>query len=142
MSTARRALWVTALLVTLAGLFGMHGLDNHGVSGIESMTHGAGAGPASDTVAHGDVDMSRLAPATLSAAHATSIGLGQHGMDVGAAGMCMAILALALLALLRWLRISQATRVLCAVPRPGRAPACRGRDPDPLCLINLSIQRC
>ena len=38
-TTVRHALWLGGLLVILGGLFGMHGLDNHGSAGMDTVAH-------------------------------------------------------------------------------------------------------
>lgn len=47
-STVRHALWLGGLLVVLGGLFGMHGMDNHGGAGMDTMSHTATAAPVDD----------------------------------------------------------------------------------------------
>jgi Family of unknown function (DUF6153) len=140
-TTAQRAVWRGALGVVLAGLFGMHGLDSHGMPGIEA-THAAMAVPEMAGAGGNEV---LSAPA---AVHDGDSGarrdhhLGASGDGHGHGLTCMAILAIALLVLLRGLRGRSARRVLWMLTRPVRAPAFMGRDPDPPSLIALSIQRC
>lgn len=102
-TTTGPALWLGALLVTLAGLFGRHGLDSHGVGDVVT---------------------------------------GHGGMADGVAGGSMAVLAVALIALVRRLGNARG-RPLCRVlARPARAPDTHVRDPDPPTPITPSIQRC
>ena len=134
------------MLVVLGGIFGMHGLDNHGGAGVEPVAHadtdapgqGAGAGHAAMTA----TAQAASAVATVAAASHLTDASGHTGMDASATGMCMAVLALSLLALVLRLYARRAPPLLWLVARPVRAPLFRGRDPDPPSLFRLSIQRC
>ncbi len=138
----RRAVWLGALGIVLAGLFGMHGLDNHGMPGM-SATHTMMAGPQESVSGGHEAMSSRAAPVAGSSTTAGTVTSSGHpAIDIGMEITCMAILALALLALLRRLRGRISRRVLWMLTRPVRVPAFLGRDPDPPSLIALSIQRC
>ena len=140
-NTARRAVWLGALGIVLAGLFGMHGLDSHGMPGMGA-AHAAMAGPEMAVPGGHEVMSSSAAHEEGSATTAVPVTSGHPAMDVGMELTCMAILAVALLVLLRQLRGRRARLVLWMLSRPVRAPAFMGRDPDPPSLIALSIQRC
>jgi hypothetical protein len=126
--------------IVLAGLFGMHGLDSHGMPGMEA-THAAMAGLEMAAPGGHEV-MSSAAHEEGSAATAVIVTSGHPSMGLGMGLMCLAILAVALLVLLRQLRGRRTRLLLWLLARPLRAPAFRGRDPDPPSLIALSIQRC
>ncbi|MGZ4436680.1 MAG: DUF6153 family protein [Nocardioidaceae bacterium] len=144
---ARPALWAAALFVVLAGLFGMHGLGDHGMPGMAqapasgSMAHPAGPHRMTD---HPDQPMvGAHANVMVRPAHDAMPSLGPVGLHghSGMAGMCLALLTGGLLALL--LHRGRAVRVLAEEPRrslTARHP--RSRDPDPPCLASLSILRC
>ena len=148
-SPLRHALWLAGLLVTLAGLFGMHGLDNHGGAGMDTVAHAGMAVPAHGAAsghsaltgnAHGPAGAVVAAEAVLGAVTEAS---GHAGMDMGATGMCMAVLVLLLIALILRLYASRVRPLLWRLAdRPERSPLARGRDPDPPSLLRLSIQRC
>lgn len=139
-TVVRRTLWLGGLFVVLGGIFGMHGLDNHGTGpSVDSAVHAA----VSDTagaVGHGHVmdTAHRASPAAIAAAAAT----GGIGMDMGAVGMCVAVLGLGLIALLLRLWASCRRPLMRLMARPVHASGVRGRDRDPPSLIHLSIQRC
>jgi len=144
---ARPALWAGALFVVLAGLFGMHGLGDHGMPGMaqapasEPMTYPGGPDRMTDP-ADRPVGGANSAVAVMPAAGAMP-SLARAGLDghAGMAGMCLALLTGGLLALL--LLRGRAVRVLAEEPRrrvKTRRP--RSRDPDPPCLLSLSILRC
>lgn len=141
-STLRHALWIGGLFVILGGLFGMHGLDNHGGAGMETIAHDILASPAANNAAAGPeatTDAVHEAAAVMTVVTDTS----RHAaMEMGAAGMCVAVLVLALLALLLRLHNGHIRPLLCLSVRPAQAQVVRGRDPDPPSLIRLSIQRC
>lgn len=138
-STVRHAFWVGGLLVVLGGLFGMHGLDNHGGGAdVDRVVQATMTGTAAVT-SHGRM-IDTAHKAALATAAVTS-ATGHDGMDMGMAGMCMAVLVLSLIAVLR-LRASRLRPPLWLVARAPRALGFRGRDPDPPSLIQLSIQRC
>ena len=149
----RHALWLSGLLVVLGGLFGMHGLDHHGGDHggavIESVSHaavtvpahGAGSGHEAMTgAAHAATSV--VVVSTAAAVGAMTDSTGHTGMDLGATGMCMAVLVLSLLLLILRLYASRIPPLLWLVARTIRSPLVRGRDPDPPSLFRLSIQRC
>jgi len=86
--------------------------------------------------------MTETAPEAALVTVAATGATGHSGMDMGVAGMCMAILMLGLIALLLRIRANRLQPPLWLVARPARAPGARGRDPDTPSLIQLSIQRC
>jgi uncharacterized protein DUF6153 len=152
-SPVRHALWLTGLLVVLSGLFGMHGLDNHGGEHggavMESVTRSAVTVPAHSAASgHEAMTGAARAATTVASASAAALGgavtdaTGHTGMDMGAAGMCMAVLVLSLLLLILSLYASRVPPLLWLVARAVRSPVVRGRDPDPPSLFRLSIQRC
>ena len=142
-TTARRALWLGGLLVILGGMFGMHGLDTHGVAGMDSHAHSAvSVVVAAPADAGHDGSSPAADPAQPVLAGLGDATTGHPAMDAGVAGACMAILAVALSLLLRLLRSGRVRPLPWVSARPARAPAVTGRDPDPPSLIRLSIQRC
>lgn len=146
-TTERRALRFTGLLILLAGIFGMHGLSSHaGGMGPElhQMSSAAVASAAvaptpgvQDVVSAGARD---VADSTL-AVSAALVQVPPVG-DMGSTAMCMAVLALALTMLLRFLGDVFALRPYRWATRLTQVPMSPGRDPDPPPLIVLSIQRC
>lgn len=135
--------------MVLAGLFGMHGLDSHGAAGTETVPQAVMAKMSMSP------SLSDLNDAVnLVAADAGSVlGLAQRppevvsawppmGMDMNMAMTCVAILAVALIALLRCLLTSRAAPVLGLMKRQSVPSVRPGRDADPPSLIDLSIQRC
>ena len=134
------------LLIVVAGLFGMHGLASHGVQGMDglpgmtltsqSMASSVlgldSAGVGADGQAAFTIDRPESPRASDS---------GHGGMDMSLGMMCVAILGVALLALLRFLRperifsIFRTRRGTRVISRPGWRRA-------PPSLIALSIQRC
>ena len=140
---ARRAVWLGGVLVTLAGLLGMHGLGGHGTgTGLTPTTHSSVVShPSAEPIASVATVASSLTH--LAAPHDPAGGTGMDmGMDMGGAAMCLAVLALTLLALVGLLRSTGVTRLVLLASRPARAPAVRGREPAPPDLHALSIQRC
>jgi len=145
---ARTALRLVGLLVVLTGLFGMHGLASHGVGGMENMPQviaqaSVGTlGSTPDLVSIGAGGQAGpLAEPVPGAATLTS-GPGRQGMDMNMSGVCVAILAVGLLALLLLLRGGRLPRALWFQQRRAFALKPVGRDPDPPSLTFLSIQRC
>ncbi|ROR91839.1 hypothetical protein EDD33_2716 [Nocardioides aurantiacus] len=150
---------MASLLLTLAGLFGMHGLGNHAAN-----THGSHATGSAAPAAAADVMAMPSMDAGLSdPSHAVADVAGGAvaavtlpvmveasapweptggGMLMGAAGMCMAVLLLSLIAMAVYLHASRSRPVAFLTARPTSAPATPGRDPDPPSLFVLSIQRC
>lgn len=148
-TSARPALRVAGLLLVLAGLFGMHGLASHGDSGMESIP---GAVMAQMLTSPAVVDLDVMATGSGDhvrrvVGHAQrsveSVGASGHGgMDMGMAAMCVAILAAALIALVRLLLARRVGPVLWLQLHRPIAVFPLGRDPAPPSLIDLSIQRC
>jgi len=124
------------LLVTLVGVFAMHGLSDHGAS-----AHTAMAAPAdSMSMTHGGTD-DQLAP--MSSESVETAGQDPTGHSgLGLAGLCLAILAAAVLGF-TFLRRRVMTYLSSWSPRVGRPrPRSAGRDRDPPDLVRLCIQRC
>lgn len=133
--TARRALWVGGLLIVLGGLFGMHGLNTHGVDALDAAAH-------SEMIAEVAVPAMHPVDADIAAAVVTVSAI-PFGSDMHGGDMCLAILVGSLLALLllRYRRSGfREVRFMGASPK--QEPTCRARAPDPPCLIALSVQRC
>ncbi len=141
-STARHALWVGGMLMILAGLFGMHGLDSHGTAGMGTMTETSMSESVMNGVRAAQATTSAVARDAGSAVASWAVASGPTLMDMGMAGMCMAILAVALIAWLRFLRANRVRPVLWVIARPVRASGRAGRHPDSPSLFSLSIQRC
>ena len=138
-STARHVLWLGGLLIVLGGLFGMHGLDAHGGAVRGQSVHGAMAGSPDGSASGAMAETAHhIAPVLASVTKPT----GHTGMNMVATGMCMAVLAVGLMVVLLIIRAGLLRPPVWLVARPACAPAARGRDPDPPCLIRLSIQRC
>lgn len=144
-SSTRPALRLAGLLVVLGGLFGMHGLADHGTGGMELVPHALMSEMAMpphssdrDTASTSLVDHAKV-PAQ---AEIAASDPGDPGMDMTMDAMCVAILAIGLLALVRLLLSSRMGPVLWIHPRPARVLARPGRGPDPPSLFALSIQRC
>lgn len=139
-TTARHALWLGGLLVVLAGLLGMHGLDSHGAAGMDT-AHAVVTRSATDAIA-GHHSMAAVHKVG-SAVAAVTVATGQTATDGDMeAGCCLAVIAVALIALLRLLRNARGRPLYRLVARSARAPGYHARDPDPPSLISLSIQRC
>ncbi|GAA2731446.1 hypothetical protein GCM10009867_05080 [Pedococcus aerophilus] len=143
-TTARRALWFGGLLILLAGIVGMHGLNSHNGGMAHDM----------EVVFHEPVDAS-MPTAPLPGAHEAMVAAAHDvgavgatvvdattGWDMDMTAMCMAVLTMALLVLLRMLSGAPALPLYQRVAAPARAPGPHGRDPDPPSLIVLSIRRC
>ncbi len=130
---------VGGLLVVLAGLFGMHGLDSHGAAGLGSTPYALMSAPTMDTMfsTHHVLAVTPRVGAALVVSAS-----GGSATDMSMTGMCLAVLTVALLGLLGLLRSTRSTRVLWVYARPARGPGYFGRHPDPPCLTSLSIQRC
>ena len=67
---------------------------------------------------------------------------GVSSGHMGMTAMCMAVMAMALMVLLRMLGGSPTLPLYRRVGAPARAPGPHGRDPDPPSLTALSIRRC
>ena len=145
---ARRALWFGGLLLLLAGIVGMHGLDSH-TGGMVPQVHAiALPEPAADSWA---APMSGVHEVMATAVHdvagaATAMGTSAiEGVPVGhmdMTPMCMAVLAMALTVLIQMLRGAPSLPPFRRICAPARTPGPQGRDPDPPSLTILSIQRC
>ncbi len=159
--STRRGLWIGSLFLVLAGLFGMHGLASHGPCDMPAMpgalngdmalpdaVDGSMLGAISAYEAHG---ITKATSATASAAAgmledvahvalATGGGHG-HGQGHGMVGLCLAVLAGALLVLAHWIR-RPALRLTVPVSRRSMNLRGLGRDPDPPSLTWLAIRRC
>lgn len=148
-TTARRALWIGGLLILLAGIVGMHGLDSHS-GGMSPDVHAI----AQQEPALGELSaapMSEVSEVMATAVHdavgaATVVGAsvidGVSGGHREMTVMCMAVLAMALTVLLRMLSDAPRLPPYGRVGAPSRASGPRGRDPDPPSLNVLSIRRC
>ena len=145
-SRARRALRLAALVLLLAGLFGMHGLGSHGPSSLGSGDHEQLPAVDSDSpmpaVTHArDAAVQTGETPSLRPILGTALSPQQpFGPGMGVAGMCLAILLLSLMTLVGLHR--HLPSVLARAGRPLPPPPALGRDPDPPSLIRLSIQRC
>lgn len=141
---ARPALRLAGLLVVLAGLFGMHGLGSHGAAGMDAAARAGMSEPAVVGLAADHHPAPMVGAVRDGAAAVASVAAAAHhpAMDMAMAGACLAVLAVALIALLSFLRTDRVRPVLWVLPRRARAPGHAGRDPDPPSLIDLSIQRC
>jgi len=146
-ATARRALWFAGMLILLAGVVGMHGLNSHaggmghGMSvampgPVGAAMHAAPA-PAGELVATVVHDVAG-ATTSVEAAVAESVPRGAMGMTA----MCMAVLTMALTVLLRMLGGAPTLPFFTQVSAMARALVPHGRDPDPPSLTVLSIRRC
>ena len=152
---------MASLLLTLAGLFGMHGLGNHGTDtrrghaatsatptatgpdampGMDAAAALSNTTYAAATVAHDSVAGVVAPVATLEAAAPWEPTGG--GMLMGAAGMCMAVLLLSLIALAVVLHAGRLRPIKVLTASPSPVPPSPGRDADPPSLFVLSIQRC
>lgn len=161
-----RAWRLAGLLMVLAGLFAMHGLDTHGTSTTHQAEHGS---PESSITAastpfdaHDASDVHPVAGPGSSTTHSVAEHLSQVTISAVAAGMaragsapspagndamamamlCLAVLVLTAVALVLRLHGRQRRAVVATLPRDRVTPRPRGRDPDPPSLLSLSIQRC
>lgn len=150
-SPVHHALWLGGLLVVLGGLFGMHGLaqhgGDHGGAVTQSVTHAASIVPAHGAehealtgTAHETAPVAVVATAAV--ADSVTDAAGHSSISVGATAICMAVLVLSLLLLILRLYASRVPALLWLMARAVRSPMVRGRDPDPPSLFRLSIQRC
>lgn len=152
---ARPGLWVGSLFV-LAGLFGMHGLASDGPCGMPAIVGTAAAEMALPHAGHGSmpgVPSSGVAPGTTTAMSATSAAAGAledvvHGTAAGGGhghgmvGLCVAVLAAALIVLLALLAPRHGRGHTLHGHRRGVRLRGLGRDRDPPSLTWLSILRC
>ena len=143
---SRPGLRFLGLVIVIAGLFGMHGLAGHGVQGMDVVP---GSALTSQSVAgsvrgfdYPAVTAEGQAVATIDRPDSLRASDAGHGdMDMSLAMMCVAILAVALLALLRSLRRAR-PQIIWARLRGTRVVVRPWRGPAPPSLIALSIQRC
>ncbi|MEO7421999.1 MAG: DUF6153 family protein [Ornithinibacter sp.] len=140
--SARHALWVGGMLVMLAGLFGMHGLDSHGTASMGATMEASMFESVTGVSGAAQVSTLEIAHYAGSAVASVPVVTGHPLMDMDMAAMCLAILAVALIALLRFLRGNRVRPILWVMARPARAPGRVGRRPDSPSLFSLSIQRC
>ena len=144
---SRPGLRFLGLVIVIAGLFGMHGLASHGVQGMDVVP---GSALTSQSVASSvlgfdsaAVSADGQAVATIERPDSLRASDSGHGdMDMSLAMMCVAILAVALVALLRSLRREPLSWILWARRRESRVIVRPWRGPSPPSLIALSIQRC
>lgn len=155
----RRGLWIGSLILVLAGLFGMHGLSNHGTCDMPStsgtlpgqmalpgIVEVSQSGSISAHAAHGittatSTTTSVTAGMLEDVAHIALATGGGPGQGHGMVGLCLAVVAGALLVLARWIR---RPTLRLTVPASRRSADLRGlgRDRDPPSLTWLSIRRC
>ena len=140
---SRPGLRFLGLVIVIAGLFGMHGLASHGVQGMDVVPGSAltSQSVTSSVLGSDSADGQAVAPIERPDSLRASDS-GQGDMDMSLAMMCVAILAVALLALLRSLRREPPSSILWARPRESRLIVRPWREPSPPSLIALSIQRC
>ncbi|GAA5146440.1 hypothetical protein GCM10023340_17360 [Nocardioides marinquilinus] len=138
---------LAALLLTLAGLFSMHGLADHGSSGhglLPGMTGTSSttAPDAAPVVGH-HASHEDAGHATGAAGDADRPGHGEGHGGTDLLELCLAVLG-ALLALGAGARLRWPSRLAPPV-RPALAPTAvrvRARDPAPPDLVRLCIHRC
>jgi len=123
------------MLIVLGGLFGMHGLNTHGVDGMDAIAHSGVVVQAK----HAGQELTSHASGTTSA---ISTLTQDPDATMHAGEMCLAILVASLLALLLGRRRSQSPLTLFMLALSTHLWAPRARAPDPPCLIALSIRRC
>lgn len=146
-STPRRVLWLGALMLLLAGIVGMHGMNGHVFPMVRMapatgthLTHTAVS--VVDDAAAGFRDTARTAVGVARAVAARTPDGPVGGGHADMTAMCLAVLALALTALARMLGRAL---LFPAPPHPfssGRAATPPGRDRDPPSLARLSVRRC
>ena len=141
------------LMAVLVGIFGMHGLADHGVSGTDLMPHSvmsqAYAG-MNDMDAFESAAMRTGGPAVISQGASSAFGEGnvvsmgpsQDGMDLNMTGLCLAILIIGFGTLSLWLARRRTPRPAWVSPHAARAVERSGRHADPPSLQVLSIRRC
>ena len=147
--SARPRLRLAGLILVLAGLFGMHGLGGHDAVAMGSATEAMAAEMPMGAVGSGGVMSAEFKQHTGPVGShdlldADAVLVPSHGgMGMGMTAMCVAILAAALVALVRRLLGSRVGSVLWVRARhPVFVLQPRRRDRDPPSLIALSIQRC
>jgi len=130
---------VLVLLVALAGLFAMHGLSDHGLGGPSTVV----AGDGQRVMAHDGAAMPGDASGAGVSERTPQQQPMKHGHDLGAAGLCLAVLVVVLLVgwSLRWI----GRRPLAGWRprwRPDGSILARVAPYRPPDLLALSIQRC
>ncbi len=152
--TAPTGAWLAVLFLLLGGLFGMHGLGGHGVSGAMAhvgATEGAGAPPRLTHDPSGGSNGQRLnhgAPVSNGAAAATAPGGEPQVSEMEApisaamAGLCVVVLAAAVLLLAAAARTGVASGLVLRLLRLPVLFVGRGRDRDPPSLSVLCVWRC
>lgn len=147
------AVRMAGLLVVLAGLLGMHGLDTHGASPAGHMTlmEQPGATKSTPAVKHSPGSMgsssrqlegvsANVESPTMAVAVASAIPT--MNIDMSMLALCLAILTAGVLALMWLLHRARTAPLLWIRPRLATTVERRGRDPDPPSLTVLSILRC
>lgn len=140
-------------MAVLVGIFGMHGLANHGARGADMMPHNlmsqAHSGPAvMDATDHAQGTgvyevMAVGAAPTLVDAQVTSVGSSQPGgMDMSMTGLCLAVLIIGFGTLSLWFARRRRPLPAWVLSRAARARELTGRVADPPSLQGLSIRRC
>lgn len=153
-TAARHGLWIASLFVVLGGLFGMHGLADHGTGDMSMMSPAAsgavahpgdvpGLTPENAQLAVNAVDVLATKVTTRGVEQADRVAPSGAGSGHQMLGLCAAVLTAGLLTLLAMLvhRPARGFFVVGVDVRRLRSPA-GGRDPDPPSLTRLSIRRC
>lgn len=136
----RAWLMPACVLLVLAGLFGMHGLSDHGMSTADAQTmRGQVAAPVA-AVAHPVEQVVSASPA--GSARVAHHAMGHRGGTGQMGGLCLAILTGLLLGLAGWLSAQRRHPLFEKQFRVAPLPRPRGRDPDPPSLVLLSVSRC
>lgn len=135
------------LVAVLVGLFGMHGLANHGVGGMDAMPHTLITQTTDTMVSVADygsaVGMLQMNPASAEDGEAAAAGTSEHsGTDMSMTGLCLAVIAIGFGAVSSWLRRQRLVDPAWVLPRLVRAVDRAGRDRDPPAAHCLSIRRC
>ena len=143
---ARLALRAACLFAVVGGIFAMHGLATHGVTGSDLMPHSvmdhsavAAAGDAGQTMA---AQSHSTTPTTPYGPVPSLTGRSHDDMDWGLAGLCLAILLIGVGTLLVWLARHRPSSLVWVMSRASRLIERAGRVPRPPSWQDLSIQRC
>lgn len=142
----RRLLGVALWMLLATGLFAMHGLG----------THGAGSHPETAQPLNASVSVHLTGQPSLHSASdgqesaSTSPGVQRSATSDPASpgsmseliSMCLAIVAGVLAGLAAVLLRHLERRPLARVARSAKSFVIVGRDPDPPCLVRLSVMRC
>lgn len=143
---ARLALRAACLFAVVGGIFAMHGLATHGVTGSDLMPHSgmdhSVVDTASDAVQAIAARPHITTPATPNGAVPSLTGRSHDNMDMGMAGLCLAILLIGVGTLLVWLARHRPSSVVWVVARASRLIERAGRFPRPPPWQDRSIQRC